>query len=75
MKKKLFLLVAYDSQSLQKKNCTLFIKKRKYFSIVLEKKNCISLHFYGIYNKFVKFLNDLVNILTTLSFLLFFFEN
>jgi len=46
-------------------------KKRKYFSIVLQKKKCISLHFCGIYNKFVKFLKDLVNISTTLSFFFF----
>jgi hypothetical protein len=49
------------------KNCLLFIKMReKFFSIVLE-NFCV---FFGIYNKFVKFLKDLANVSITLKILI-----
>ena len=67
--KKIFLLVTYDS-ILTKIIFYLSIGEKNVFSIFLEKKICI---FFEIYNKFVKFIKNMINISITLKIL--FHEN
>jgi hypothetical protein len=68
-KKKRFMLIQLGPY----RNCLLFIKKRKKcFSIVLNIFFVFLCIFYGICNKFLKFLKDLANISIILSFFFFF---
>ena len=63
------MIFAYYIQHNPCKYCILFIKKeRKWFLAWFYKILALIffLYFFGIYNKFVKFLNDLINISITL---------